>query len=142
MWRCPQCETYNQDNSNFCAVCGFAKPAPEMPEPVTPAAAEAPAEVEYYYTEAETEAAFQDMEETVYETEPSYAEAPEVAVEPDETEEPEEERTSFLSGMLATILGLAVAAAMIFLFLNGTAMADEAYAEGESLCICAENIEN
>ena len=32
MWRCPYCETYNEDTANFCMICGNAKgmaPAPE-----------------------------------------------------------------------------------------------------------------
>lgn len=32
MWRCPYCETYNEDTANFCMICGNAKGASPAPE--------------------------------------------------------------------------------------------------------------
>ena len=48
MWRCPYCETFNEDADNFCAVCGGGRTA-------APKAEEPPAEVPF--TAVETSAA-------------------------------------------------------------------------------------
>ena len=32
MWRCPYCETFNEDTDNFCAICGGSRPAASKTE--------------------------------------------------------------------------------------------------------------